>query len=160
MILLVLMLPVACLPSRVQRRLGWERTVGRKLCKNEVNYSLQWILAQYSAQYKSSKQRALGTAKICPLLLFHICLIIKYLTARVNHLLISHHLGLWRWKIEEEKYGENLFVWNFFKVNRRLWGIQTSSSKVIRKNKDRCILRIQMMVNRRCSGRTGTDTWS
>ena len=51
------------------------------------------------------------------------------------------------------KYGENLklniFVWGFFKVNRPLWGIQTSCSKVIRKNMERCILKIQMVFSRR-----------
>ena len=40
---------------------------------------------------------------------------------------------LQRWKMAK-------FVQTFFKVNRRLWGIQTSCSKVIRRNKDRWLL--------------------
>ena len=31
-----------------------------------------------------------------------------------------------------------ILVWNFLKANRWLWAIQTSCSKVIRKNMDRC----------------------
>ena len=107
----------------------------------------------FSAAIQIIETKGLGWALPRSLLLFRICLIIKYLTVRVNHHLISHHLGLWVWNIVEEKYGENLklniFVWGFFKVNRPLWGIQTSCSKVIRKNMDRCILKIQMVFSRR-----------
>ena len=49
---------------------------------------------------------------------------------------ICPHL-LQRWKMAK-------FVQTFFKVNRRLWGIQTSCSKVIRRNKDRWLLMLKI----------------
>ena len=133
------------------RALGGERSAVN--CAKMRLITPHGYCSMFSAAIQIIETKGLGWALPRSLLLFRICLIIKYLTVRVNHHLISHHLGLWMWNIEEEKYGENLklniFVWGFFKVNRPLWGIQTSCSKVIRKNMDRCILKIQMVFSRR-----------
>ena len=127
------------------RALGGERSAVN--CAKMRLITPHGYCSMFSAAIQINETKGLGWALPRSLLLFRICLIIKYLTVRVNHHLISHHLGLWMWNIEE-KY-ENIFVWGFYKVNRPLWGIQTSCSKVIRKNMDRCILKIQMVFSRR-----------
>ena len=66
-------------------------TVGRKLCKNEVNYFTCVEDCPIFCAIQIIETKALGIAKIDLLMLFHICLIFKYLTDRVNHLRISHH---------------------------------------------------------------------